>query len=436
MAIQKAGAEPLAALAAFLKPFGELVVRSESRQALERYATGLLADLERKTASGLGRALPGISGQRLQSFLTRAPWDAGEMDRLRIGHMLGYASAGGGVLVIDDTGFAKKGRHSVGVARQYSGTLGRVDNCQVLVTTHYVDPVFDWPVNARLYLPESWTEERARCRKAKVPAEIAFATKGEIALALIDQAREAGIEPRAVVTDAGYGDQPALLDGLEARELAYGAAVGCGVRFRLAEAVQADPGDPPAPARRPKGRPRKRSGLENRVPALSASAILAALPETAWQEIAWRQGSKGALVKQFAHLRVHRAGKHLESLGWLLGERPLPGHSGDAKYYFAWGLDELELRDLVELLHVRWVIERFYQDAKGELGLDDYEGRSWPGLHRHVAVVMLVHSFLNLQQSYGPAQLEPNPASWARGFPPGRPQKPGRPKTRDAGGIV
>ena len=421
MAIPKAGAEPLADLETFLEPFAKLLRRSESRAALERYATGLLADVGRKTAAEIGRSLPDTNGQKLQEFLTRTAWDAAEMDRLRIGHMRAHASVGGGVLVIDDTGFAKKGEASVGVARQYSGTLGRVDNCQVLVTCHYVDAVFDWPVNARVYLPESWTDDRARCRKAKVPEEIGFATKGEIALALIDRARAAGIAPRAVINDAGYGDQPAFLDGLEARELAYGAAVGCEVRFRLAEAVQADPGDPPAPARRPKGRPRKSTGLEDRVAALPAEAILAALPEGAWEDIAWRQGSKGALVKQFARLRVHRAGKHgkhLQSCGWLIGERPRPGRSGDPKYYFAWGLDELSLRGLVELVHVRWVIERFYQDAKGELGLDDYEGRLWHGLHRHVALVMLAHSFLTLQQSYGPAEFESSSSAPARGFPP------------------
>jgi len=421
MAIIKAGAEPLLGLAAFLEPFSALVRRSESKHALERYTTGLLSDLPRKTAAGMDRALPGTNDQRLREFLTNTAWDAREMDRLRIAHRVKHATAGDGVLIVDDTGIAKKGNHSVGVARQYSGTLGRVDNCQVLVTGHYVDAVFDWPVAGRVYLPEGWASDPARRAKAHVPAEVSFATKGEIALTLIDQARKAGLEPRAAVTDAGYGGQPPFLDGLEARELAYAAAVGCEVRFRLAEAVEADPGDPPAPARRPRGRPRKTTGLEDRVPALPAQAILSPLPEAAWQEVAWRQGSKGALVKQFARVHVHRAGKHgkhLESSGRLIGERPLPGHSGDAKTYFAWGLDDLSLKELVEVVHVRWVVERFYQDAKGELGLDDYEGRLWHGFHRHVARVMLAHCFLTLQQSYGPAVLEPGSGAPARGFPP------------------
>lgn len=439
MAIIKAGAEPLAALGAFLKPFGELVVRPESRQALERYATGLLADLPRKTASGMGRALPGISGQRLQSFLTRAAWDSGEMDRLRIGQMVQGTSVGNGVLVVDDTGFAKKGRHSVGVARQYSGTLGRVDNCQIVVSTHYVDSLYDWPVLARLYLPERWAKDRARCRRAQVPKAARFQTKGQIALQLIEEGRAAGVIPRAVLIDAGYGNQNPFLDGLEARQLAYGAGIGVAVRFRLAEAVEGDAGDPPAPPYAGKGRPRKASTLERRVPSLKAQTILEGLPAKAWRRVTWREGTKGPLVKQFARVRVYRVGhrgKHLGSSGWLIGERPLSGHGGDRKQSLVWGLDELGLKEQVRLLHVRWIVERFYQDAKGELGLDDYEGRHWPGLHRHLALVLLAHCFLTLQQRQDPAQRQPRPASLARGFPPGRPQKPGRPQTRPAGRIV
>jgi len=432
MAIIKAGRKPLAKLAAFLKPFGELIARSESRQALERYATGLLADLPRKTASGMGRSLPGIGGQRLQSFLTRAAWDSKEMDRLRIEHMLRHASVGSGVVVVDDTGFAKKGRHSVGVARQYSGTLGRVDNCQVVVSLQYVDSRFDWPVNARVYLPESWTKDRPRCRGAKVPKAVRFQTKGEIALDLIDEGRAAGLNPRAVVTDAGYGDQHPFLDGLESRGLAYGAAVGVAVRFRPADAVEADAGDPPVPGYSGQGRPRKASTLEERVPSLEARAILDGLPAKAWRRITWREGTKGPMAKQFARIKVYRGGhrgKHLPSQGWLIGERPLPGRGGDRKQYLVWGLDELPLKQQATLLHVRWVVERFYQDAKGELGLDDYEGRQWQGLHRHLALVQLSHCFLTLQQAYPPAGRRAKPAPLARDFPPGEPPKSSRATT-------
>jgi len=440
MAIPKAGREPLADLEGFLRPFGELVRRSESRASMERYATGLLSDLSRKTASDMGRALPGTSDQRLQEFLTNTVWGFREMDRIRIGHMLKHASAESGVLVVDDTGLPKKGKHSVGVGRQYSGTLGRVDNCQVVVTVHYVDGVFDWPVAGRLYLPKSWAADAERRERARVPEDVPFRTKGEIALALIDEAREAGLDRMPVVADAGYGDQPSLLDGLEARELPYLVALAGTVHLRLAEEVAQDPGDGPLLRSTTRGRPRKAPTLADRVQPKAASEILAALPEEAWVKTAWREGTKGALVKEVARVRVHRTGlrgKHLASKGWLVGERPIQGHGGDRKQYFAWGLDALGLEDLIEVAHVRWVIERFYQDAKGELGMDDYEGRLWTGLHRHLALVMLAHSFLTLRQSYGP-QIEEGPPGAkkgdgplspppARGFPPGGTKKHRRP---------
>lgn len=421
MVIHKAGAEPLAGLGAFLEPFSELLRRKAGKHALERYTTGLLSDLSRKTAADIGRALPETDYQRLQEFLTNTAWDFREMDRLRIGQMVKHASVKGGVLIVDDTGFAKKGTHSVGVARQYSGTLGRVDNCQVLVTAHYVDRVFDWPVSSQLYLPERWATDSVRRAKARVPSEIEFQTKGKIALGLIDRGLDGGIEPMAVLSDAGYGDQPTFLDGLEERNLPYGVGLAVSEQFRLAEALEADPGDPPPPQHRGKGRPRKTSALEDRVPKLEVRAILDELPSEAWSQIAWREGTKGALVKECARVRVYRTGqrgKHIASSGWLIGERPLPGRGGDRKQYLVWGLDELSLEELVALFHVRWVIERFYQDAKGQLGLDDYEGRMWPGLHRHLALVMLAHCFLTLQQSYGAALLDKNPAATARGFPP------------------
>ena len=433
MAILKAGTAPLCELAEFLKPFAALVRRAQSRHAMERYATGLLSDLPRKTASDIGRAIAGTNGQRLQELLTRTSWSPKEMDRLRIQHMAAHASVGEGVQIIDDTGFAKKGRHSVGVARQYSGTLGRVDNCQVVVTSHYVDRVFDWPITSRLYLGETWAEDEARRVAAKVPSEISFQTKGEIALDLIDEGIGAGAPTRVVVADAGYGDQPPFLEGLEARRLPYVVGVASSTRLRLADQVDQDPGDEPALPYQGMGRPRKPKTLRDRVPSKEATTILEELSDDAWRTIAWREGSKGALVKECARVRVYRVGQRgvpLASVGWLIGERPVDGHQGEKKYYFAWGLDQMSLDDLVELAHCRWVVERFYQDAKGELGLDDYEGRFWTGFHRHVALVMLAHCYLTLSQNYGPDTLRPahaksprkqeqaSPPAPTRGFPP------------------
>ncbi len=442
MAILQAGIEPLVDLRQFLAPFSQFLRRSESRHALERYATGLLSGTERKTASALGRSLPGTSGQRLQEFLTRTEWNPGQMDQLRVEQMRTYACAGNGVLIIDDTGFAKKGTASVGVARQYSGTLGRVDNCQVLVTAHYVDRVFDWPVTARLYLPEGWVTDKARRQKGHVPESVSFQTKGSIGLDFVNWSIQAHVPFRAVVIDAGYGDQPVLLDGLVALRTPHIAAVSSAVRFRHAESVDQDQGDPPPPPYSGRGKPRKAPALKERIPAIEAGEIFEQLPPEAWQRVAWRTGTKGPLVKEFARVEVFRSGyrgAHLAVRGWLLGERPISRRvrKEDHKYYFAWNLDGLSLEELVELAHIRWVIERFYQDAKGELGLDHYEGRRWTGFHRHVALVMLAHCYLTLRQTYGADIIERGPptpgqcqnappVAPGRGFPPKRQKKHGR----------
>ncbi|MGO9017032.1 MAG: IS701 family transposase [Syntrophobacteraceae bacterium] len=442
MAILQAGQEPLVDLEKFLAPFGQFLRRSESRESLERYTTGLLSGTSRKTASELGRSLPAINGQRLQEFLTRTDWDPEKMDQLRAEHMRSHACVGNGVLILDDTGFAKKGTGSVGVARQYSGTLGRVDNCQVLVTAHYVDRVFDWPVTARLYLPESWTKDDERRKKAHVPKSVLFKTKGGIGLDLVKWSIQAKVSFGAVVIDAGYGDQPVLLDGLVALEIPHIAAVSSTSRFRYAKSVDEDQGDPPPPPYSGRGKPKKAPALQERIPAVEAEHIVAQLPLDAWQRVAWRRGTRGPLVKEFARVEVFRSGyrgAHLPVRGWLLGERPISKsvRKEDLKYYFAWKLGALSLEELVELAHIRWVIERFYQDAKGELGLDHYEGRLWTGFHRHVALVMLAHCYLTLRQSYGADTIEQRPPgrgqsqsapplALGRGFPPGGKKKHGR----------
>jgi SRSO17 transposase len=435
MAIPKSGPDPLLDLATFLEPFGRIVRRSESRVAMERYTTGLLSGVDRKNASELGRSMPGTNGQRLQEFLTRTAWAPWSMDELRLEYMRTYAAVDDGVLIIDDTGFPKKGTASVGVVRQYSGTLGRVDNCQVLVTAHYVDRVFDWPVTARLYLPKSWAEDSARRRGAQVPESISFQTKGEIALELVDLARTARVPFRVIVVDAGYGDQPVFLDGLVERKIPHVAAVSGAIRFRLAVEVDRDSGDGPPPPHSGRGRPKKASTIKTRIAPQEVTTIMDELPAEEWHRVAWRNGTKGPLVKEFALVEVFRSGlrgEHLPVRGWLLGERPIgkAERTEQRKYYFIWKLSELAVENLVDLAHIRWVIERFYQDAKGELGLDHYEGRLWSGFHRHVALVMLAHSYLTLRQSYDleftdrpppkgtKTNLGQDTPQVARGFPP------------------
>jgi SRSO17 transposase len=201
----------------FVTTFQVRFRRPEGKAAVERYLTGLLTALPNKNCDTMAAAVPGTSAQRLQELLTNMQWDEEDLNRQRVHKMIAEATVGQGVLIFADTGFAKQGKHSVGVARQYSGTLGKVGNCQVAVTCCYSDPQASWPVAVRLYLPQAWTEDPARCQRARVPAEVTFQTKPQIALALLDQARAWGVPHRCIVADADYGDNPTFLSGLEAR---------------------------------------------------------------------------------------------------------------------------------------------------------------------------------------------------------------------------
>jgi SRSO17 transposase len=413
VAVPKAGPAPLPELAAYLTPFAPLFRRAQSRQSLERYVTGLLTDLPRKNCDTIAAAVAGTSTERLQHLLTDADWTPDALDEARVRQLVAL-SPPGGVLVVDDTGLPKKGSASVGAAPQYSGTLGKVANCQVVVSAEYVEDApetstpLHWPVSARLFLPEAWAADPGRRRRARVPADVAHQTKAALGLGLVDRARAWGVPFAFVVADAGYGQLPAFLAGLEGRGVPYACGVKRPFGLRLPDEVRAAAAAPPPPYQG-RGRP----VLPRPAPLWDAETLLACLPAEAWEAVTWRAGTKGALTKAFVAVRVHRAtgnpdvGTNGRSVahgrvttgpaGWLLGERPLPGHQGEAKQYFLWlpGWPlETPLARLVTLAHARWAIEQTYEDAKGECGLDDYQGRTWPGLHRHLALTWLAYTFL------------------------------------------
>jgi len=245
-----------------------------------------------------------------------------------------------------------------------------------------------WPVNARLYLPEVWTEDGPRCREVGVPQAITFASKPELALQLVDRARSWGVPFATIVADAGYGI-PSFLQELDTRELSYVCAVACdfGVRL-LSEMHQAEVQQTEYAQRTPRkrGQPKK----PRPAPRHDAQKITDAQAQEAWQTIEWREGSRGTLRKQFVAIRVHAGtgcARHRESPGrswtgpegWLIGERPVPGEASDPKWFFSTLPEGTSLARLVELAHLRWPVEQFYEDAKGECGLDHFQGRSWDG---------------------------------------------------------
>jgi len=418
-AVPKASSDPLPEIAEFLEPFASLFRRSQSRNSLERYITGLLTDLDRKNCDTIAAALAGTSTERLQHLLTDADWDSLKLDGARV-RSLSAKSPKGGMLVLDDTSFPKQGKASVGVARQYCGALGKRANCQVVVSAEYVadEPEssrpLHWPLSGRLYLPEGWANDRERREISHVPEEVIFSSKPQIALSLVDLSREWEVPSEVVVADSGYGKYPSFLGGLEERKVSYVCGVESTFGVRLPEEVRAakEAGAPPYQGR---GQPPK----ERPAPLYTARELIGSLPEEAWRTVSWREGTKGTLSKQMVALRAHRAtGSDRHSIdhelvltaaeGWLIAERALPGQPSSTEneegeeelnYYYSSLGAEVSLERLASVAKSRWAIEQFYEDAKGECGLGDFQGRRWEGLHRHLALSMLAYSFLMLHSS-------------------------------------
>src|SRR3954469_20571181 len=213
--VPHAPAQPLPALDEYLRPFHVHFKRSEATHAVERYLTGMLTEHPNKNCDTIAQVVPDTSEQSLQGLLTAMLWDEDDLNRQRVKGLLALPTEGDAALIFDDIGFAKQGKASVGVARQYSGTLGKVGNCQVTVNCHYAERTIAWPVATRLYLPKHWADDAERRKVAKVPEDIAFRTKPEIALELLDKAMAWGVRFSCVTADADYGDNPNFLEGLE-----------------------------------------------------------------------------------------------------------------------------------------------------------------------------------------------------------------------------
>jgi SRSO17 transposase len=381
--------------------------RPERRSAMRHYITGLLLDGERKSMQPMAARLAKDEAesdamrQRLQDCVSLSPWSDEELLR-RLAIKIDREMPGIEVFVVDDTGFAKKGEHSVGVARQYSGTLGRTDNCQVAVSLHLAGDRGSCCIGMRLYLPqEEWASDKNRRAAVGVPDEVQFRTKWEIALEQLDAALAWGVRRHIMLADAGYGDATEFRNGIEQRGLNYVVAVS-GVPTIWRPSVT--PSVPNAPK---VGRPSSRPKAEEAPVCLSEFARELTAKE--FRTVTWREGSKGLMRGRFYAARIYSAERHTKKTRptlqpiWLIvedtGEEKRP-----FKFFFSNMPQSTSLKRLVTLIKLRWRIERDYQELKGELGLDHFEGRTWRGFHHHATLCAVAHGFLALRRALFPPE--------------------------------
>ena len=366
---------------------------------LKSYCTGLLLPGERKSVEPMAARLAPDKVRRMHQSLHHlvadAPWD----DQAVLGQVRGYAlsamqqQAPIQAWIIDDTGFPKKGTHSVGVVRQYCGQLGKQDNCRVAVSLSVANASSSLPVAWCLYLPEVWANDSKRRKKTGIPKEVSFQTKPVIAWEQIRQALEDGVPRAPVLADAAYGNDSQFRESITELGLRYVVGI-------QSTTTVWKPGEEPLPKKawKGKGRPPRRLQRDAKHAPESVKQLAVSLPATAWKTMVWREGTTKKLRSRFAAIRVRpahrdeqRAEPHPEE--WLLIEWP-KGDSEPAKYWLSTLPPETTLLDLAHAAKHRWIVERDYQELKQELGLGHFEGRGWRGFHHHATLCIAAYGFL------------------------------------------
>jgi SRSO17 transposase len=386
-----------AELERLLARFGRLFARAEPRGQAGRYLEGLLGPVERKNGWQLAEAIGDARPWRTQRVLSHVLWDEEAARDLCREHVVGRLGARDAVLVVDETAFVKKGEHSAGVARQYCGTLGKVENCQVGVFLAYGSRGGHALIDRRLYLPEAWAGDAERRRAAKIPDEVPFRTKPEIAREMIARALDAGVPCGWVLGDEVYGADRRLRTMLEERGKPYVLAI--------------------------RGNDRLDAELDDGVGRDEAAALARALPPRAWRRLSAGAGTKGERLYDWARVRLvppPAAGDAPPRERWLLVRRSVTDPA-DLAYFAVFAPAGLRLVDLARAAGRRWLVEECFEAAKQEVGLADYEVRSWRGWHRHVTLAMLALALLaglraGLNRLKG--AREPLAGSWCRSASP------------------
>ena len=368
--------------------------RIEQRRAAGVYARGLIEQGARKSLEPIVARLGGgpVEYEGLQHFLADSPWDEVVIERAVAERVCGVI--GPAAWVLDDTGVVKDGKHSPGVKRQYSGTLGKTGNCQVTVSLHAVGTGGTVPLGFRLYLPEEWCEDTERRRKAKIPDSVEFQTKPAIGGELAVRAAGWEIQRRPVLGDQAYGDDSKLRARLDDEGLEYVLSVAATTTvFEADTRFESQPRKPGA------GRPPTRLKADRDHSQIKT--LVAALPTSAWETVLYRDHASDPVASRFAFARVVAARPVSDGLTpreeWLIVEWP-EGHNEPSDYWLSNLPADSDHERLARLARLRWMIELDYRQLKGELGLDHYEGRSYRGFHHHCAIVTAAHGFLTLER--------------------------------------
>jgi SRSO17 transposase len=339
--------------------------RAEPRRRALAYLRGLLGNVSRKNGWQLAEHAGEATPDGMQRLLSTADWDPDRVrDDLRA-YVVERLGDVGAVLVVDETGFLKKGTTSVGVQRQYSGTAGKVDNCQLGVFLAYASRKGRAFIDRELYLPECWTDDPERCRAARVPEQVGFQTKPQLAQLMLERALDAGVPASWVTADEVYGGSPTLRQWLEGRGVSYVLAVKCTESLVIS--------GPDGPVR------------------ATAAQLAAAVPAEQWVTASAGQGAKGRRLYDWTRIQLAApatAGK----ARWLLVRRSR--RDGELAFYACSGPAGTSLVGLVRVAGTRWAVEEGFEQAKGEVGLDHYEVRKWPGWYRHITLALLAHAFL------------------------------------------
>jgi SRSO17 transposase len=369
--------------------FADLFERSESREQAKKYLRGLLAQADRKNSWQVAEVVGDAIPDRMQRLLYRVPWDAeAARDRLQQFVIETFGDEEG-IGVVDETSFLKKGTHSVGVARQYLGAAGKLENGQVATVLSYAAKGAHVFLDRRLYLPEEWACNKERRAEAHVPEEVRFATKPEQAIAMLVHAWERGVPMRWVTGDEVYGDSPRLRETIQRHGRFYVLAVSANTR------VWTERPEVEEPVEQTGGRPRRARRVAADAPkARMVSEVVASLPSQAWKRMAVMEGEKGPITYHWARRRVVESRDRLPGPDvWLLARRSLTDPKQLA-YYLAYVPPRTSFETTVRIASSRYTVEQCIEEAKGETGLDEYEVRFWHSWYRHITLSMMAHAWL------------------------------------------